>query len=329
MILASDKQHQDSNNNNNTGEWISLNVGGKLFTTTRTTLCTNEPNSMLARMFSQHLPPSTISNSSGDSSSSSISRTRSSSPSNNNTTATQQQPSSIAQQQPQQPPPPIGDTLNGNCERIETDRLTDTNTNTLTTSTANEHHHHHHNHHLHHHHNHHNHHDQQHQQLLQCNSPTSYGLRPSPRDPSGAYLIDRSPEYFEPILNYLRHGKLILDHNVNVQGVLEEAKFYGIVSLLPMLELETERWFKKRHQDLIQSQLDYTNQQLMQRQQQQHYNNNNNNNIIIISMPTIIITNINTIIIITNNNSFLTNKISSCNLSASSSRRRPLIERLI
>jgi hypothetical protein len=33
-------------------KWISLNVGGKVFTTTLCTL-NKEPNSMLARMFSQ------------------------------------------------------------------------------------------------------------------------------------------------------------------------------------------------------------------------------------------------------------------------------------
>lgn len=55
-------------------------------------------------------------------------------------------------------------------------------------------------------------------------------------DPNGAVLIDRSPVYFEPILNYLRHGQLILDKGVNPQGVLEEAKFFGISSILEQLE---------------------------------------------------------------------------------------------
>ncbi|KAK0070489.1 BTB/POZ domain-containing protein KCTD9 [Biomphalaria pfeifferi] len=55
-------------------------------------------------------------------------------------------------------------------------------------------------------------------------------------DETGAYLIDRSPLYFEPILNYLRHGRLILDKFVNPEGVLEEAKFFGLSSLIENLE---------------------------------------------------------------------------------------------
>lgn len=55
-------------------------------------------------------------------------------------------------------------------------------------------------------------------------------------DHSGAFLIDRSPVYFEPILNYLRHGQLILDNGVNPGGVLEEAKFFGISGIFEQLE---------------------------------------------------------------------------------------------
>ena len=38
------------------------------------------------------------------------------------------------------------------------------------------------------------------------------------QDGHGAYLIDRSPEYFEPILNYLRHGQLIINEGINIRG---------------------------------------------------------------------------------------------------------------
>ena len=61
-------------------------------------------------------------------------------------------------------------------------------------------------------------------------------MRPSCRDPDGAFLIDRSPKYFEPILNYLRTGSLIIDPNLNPEGVLEEARYYGIESIIPRLE---------------------------------------------------------------------------------------------
>lgn len=61
-------------------------------------------------------------------------------------------------------------------------------------------------------------------------------MTPSNVDKNGAYLIDRSPTYFEPILNYLRNGQLIFDNNVNPEGVLEEARFFGIESLIPQLE---------------------------------------------------------------------------------------------
>lgn len=57
------------------------------------------------------------------------------------------------------------------------------------------------------------------------------------QDEHGAYLIDRSPEYFEPILNYLRHGQLIVNEGVNIRGVLEEARFFGVEQLAEQLEV--------------------------------------------------------------------------------------------
>ncbi|XP_064383753.1 BTB/POZ domain-containing protein KCTD9-like isoform X2 [Halichondria panicea] len=58
----------------------------------------------------------------------------------------------------------------------------------------------------------------------------------SATDSTGAYLIDRSPDYFEPLLNFLRHGKLLLNEGINPQGVLEEAKFFGISKATERLE---------------------------------------------------------------------------------------------
>ena len=53
------------------------------------------------------------------------------------------------------------------------------------------------------------------------------GLRPGDRDASGAYLIDRSPTYFEPVLNYLRTRQLVLDHGVNPAGTAGGDGRYG------------------------------------------------------------------------------------------------------
>lgn len=63
-------------------------------------------------------------------------------------------------------------------------------------------------------------------------------LTPGDVDENGAYLLDRSPKYFEPLLNYLRYGQLVYDPNVSVDGILEEAKFFGMHSLIPQLEAQ-------------------------------------------------------------------------------------------
>lgn len=55
-------------------------------------------------------------------------------------------------------------------------------------------------------------------------------------DGQGAYLIDRSPAYFEPLLNYLRQGTLLLGDRIDPRGVLEEAKFYGLGKVVEELE---------------------------------------------------------------------------------------------
>uniref|UniRef100_A0A4W5QAH9 BTB domain-containing protein n=1 Tax=Hucho hucho TaxID=62062 RepID=A0A4W5QAH9_9TELE len=77
-----------------------------------------------------------------------------------------------------------------------------------------------------------------------CRDPKSFLYRLSQADPdldsdkddTGAYLIDRDPTYFGPILNYLRHGKLVLNRELAEEGVLEEAEFYNITSLIKLLK---------------------------------------------------------------------------------------------
>src|SRR3990167_2775140 len=59
---------------------------------------------------------------------------------------------------------------------------------------------------------------------------------PSTIDENGAYFIDRNGKLFEPLLDYLRSGKLFIPKNISRAAILEEAAFYSIE--LP----ESEKW---------------------------------------------------------------------------------------
>jgi len=58
----------------------------------------------------------------------------------------------------------------------------------------------------------------------------------SRKDENGAYLLDRDPIYFGPILNYLRTAKVIIDPFISVEGVFQEAEYFQIESLIEQLQ---------------------------------------------------------------------------------------------
>ncbi|XP_075689882.1 BTB/POZ domain-containing protein KCTD17 isoform X2 [Rhinoderma darwinii] len=88
-----------------------------------------------------------------------------------------------------------------------------------------------------------------------CQEPNSFLCRLcqesqllSETDETGAFLIDRDPSYFGAILRYLRYGKLVIDKNLAIEGVLEEAEFYNIASLVKIIhEKMEEAEVNKKH----------------------------------------------------------------------------------
>ena len=65
-------------------------------------------------------------------------------------------------------------------------------------------------------------------------------------------MLDRTPKYFEPILNYLRTKELVIDPNVSMDGVLGEARYFGIQSIVDQIEkLKLAEEHKKSDERLL------------------------------------------------------------------------------
>jgi len=56
------------------------------------------------------------------------------------------------------------------------------------------------------------------------------GRAPAMKDEDGYYFIDRSPKYFESILNFLRTGEVDAPVCLDLKFLLLEAEYYGIQS---------------------------------------------------------------------------------------------------
>jgi len=63
-------------------------------------------------------------------------------------------------------------------------------------------------------------------------------FQPSADD--GAYFLDRDPELFKPILNYLRTGKLNIPPEISKESILEEAKFMMLDGLVNIIQPKKE-----------------------------------------------------------------------------------------
>jgi len=65
-------------------------------------------------------------------------------------------------------------------------------------------------------------------------------------------FFDRDARYFLPVLNFLRHGKFIIENDISVEGVLEEAKYFGVK---PLETLILDRLQPRPEPDLIRRQI--------------------------------------------------------------------------
>ncbi|GAM28388.1 hypothetical protein SAMD00019534_115640, partial [Acytostelium subglobosum LB1] len=79
------------------------------------------------------------------------------------------------------------------------------------------------------------------------------------RDENGCILIDADPRYFLVILNYLRHGELIIEPNLNYYGVWSLARYFQIKPIVDLLEYEDNDascWQTLMEDNVIASEMD-------------------------------------------------------------------------
>lgn len=83
------------------------------------------------------------------------------------------------------------------------------------------------------------------------------------RDERGAYMVDRDPMFFQALLNFLRHGCLVLGRDLPEEGLLIEAEYFNVPELVKLIK---QRICMRQQQQ--QHQLE---QQLQLQLQRRHY----------------------------------------------------------
>ena len=52
--------------------------------------------------------------------------------------------------------------------------------------------------------------------------------------------MNKDPKYFEPILDYLRRRELVIDRMISKDGLLAEARYFGMQGLVDQIEKNAE-----------------------------------------------------------------------------------------
>ena len=63
---------------------------------------------------------------------------------------------------------------------------------------------------------------------------------PASKDENGSYFIDRSPKYFESILNFLRTGEVEASQCLDLRFLMNEAEYYGIEGMAEKIRMELQ-----------------------------------------------------------------------------------------